>query len=56
MSADRPTVMVEYKPFLRSRMAIYRCAMAPRYRGRMLSMLITALFMLSGGPVPGGHY
>jgi hypothetical protein len=36
------TAVIEFVPFLRTRMAVYRCAMDPEFRRQMLSMLITA--------------
>jgi hypothetical protein len=36
------TAAIEEVRFLRCKMAVYRCAIAPDFRGQMMSMLITA--------------
>jgi hypothetical protein len=36
------TAAIEQVAFLRCKMAVYRCAIAPDFRGQMMSMLITA--------------
>jgi hypothetical protein len=36
------TAAIEQVQFLRCKMAVYRCAIAPDFRGKMMSMLITA--------------
>jgi hypothetical protein len=36
------TAAIEEIAFLRCKMAVYRCAIAPDFRGQMMSMLITA--------------